>query len=332
MSRDLVVVTGATGQVGVELCRHLRAQGKRVRAVALPGDPARARLEHSCAEIVEADVRDQKSLRRAFADAHTVFHLAAVVDTCDRHDSTMWHVNVHGARNAARAARRASVSRFVYFSSIVVFDPDPTHQPLDEERPRLDPATVSPYVRTKVFGERLVRREIDQGLDAVVVHPTVVVGPNETHHVGIVQSLIFDYFAGKLPATFAGGFNLVGADDLVEGAVAAGERGRTGESYILGGHWYEVNELLERARALCGTRIPRMQIPLWMARAGLPVVKAMSRLTRSRALYNAEELRQLCGNQQISSSKAARELGYAPARIDDALKMCHTEWLRLQQR
>jgi dihydroflavonol-4-reductase len=163
-----------------------------------------------------------------------------------------------------------------------------------------------------------------------VVHPTVVIGPNETHHIGIVQSLIFDYFAGALPACFGGGFNLVGVTDLAAGAMAAAERGKTGESYILGGRWYDVGEFLREAQQLSGTRLPRVTIPLWLARAGLPVVRTLSRITGKRPLYNREEIRQLQGNRKISCAKAERELGYNPRGLDDPLRMIHEEWLGLQ--
>ncbi|MCX4242049.1 NAD-dependent epimerase/dehydratase family protein [Paraliomyxa miuraensis] len=322
------VVTGATGQVGLELCRGLRAAGKSVRAVVLPGDPALARLRELGVEPFEADVRDAPALRRALQGATHLYHLAAIVSTTARHDLRMWQVNVEGARNAARAARELGIGRMVYFSSIVVFDPEPLHEPLHEGRPRMAVAAGSPYVRSKIAGEEVVREQVEQGLDAVVVHPTVVIGPNETHHVGVVQTLLFNYFAGRLPAVFAGGFDAVAAGDVVDGAMAAAERGRPGESYILGGEQHTILGLLRRAQALCGARVPRVAIPLPLARAGLPLVDAVARITRMRPAFTPEDLRQLDGNPHIDTSKARRELGYRPDGLDRALAMVHEEWLR----
>ena len=148
------VVTGATGQVGLELCRGLRAAGKTVRAVVLPGDPAIARLHADDVEIAVADVRDLPALRAAFNGADTIYHLAAMVSTSARHDPRLWQVNVEGARNAATAAGDVGARRLLYFSSIVVFDPAPHDQPLDETRPRLRVSEGSPYVRSKVVGEQ----------------------------------------------------------------------------------------------------------------------------------------------------------------------------------
>lgn len=325
------VVTGATGQVGIELCRGLRAAGKSVRAVVLPGDAAEPRLRALGIEIVHADVRDAPALRRACEGATHLYHLAAIVSTTARHDLRMWQVNVEGARNASRAAREAGVRRMVYFSSIVVFDPDPLHETLDETRRRLPVAAGSPYVRSKVVGEATVREMLDAGLDLVVVHPTVVIGPNETHHVGVVRSLLFNYFAGRLPAVFGGGFDAVAVGDVVDGAMAAAARGRTGESYILGGGHHTIPELLRRMKSLTTAPVPRVAIPLPLARAGLPVVDAVAWIARRAPAYTHEDLRQLDGNRHIRCTKAQTELGYRPQGLDRALAMVHEEWLRQAQ-
>jgi dihydroflavonol-4-reductase len=331
-SSGVHVVTGATGQVGLELCLGLRAAGKPVRAVVLPGDPAVARLQASDIEVAVADVRDLAALQAACAGADTLYHLAAMVSTSARHDPRLWQVNVEGARNATRAARDVGARRLLYFSSIVVFEPAPLDETLDETRARLPVSQGSPYVRSKVVGEQVVRAAVARGLDAVIVHPTVVVGPNETHHIGIVQSLFVAYFNRKLPAIFRGGFNAVAIGDLVAGTIAAAERGRTGESYILGGAHASLAQILERARPLCNAPMPRFAIPLGLARAGLPVVNAVARLTRTRPAFTHEDLRQLEGNSRISSEKAARELGYRCDGLDEALRMVHAEWLLKQLR
>lgn len=328
MSLAQSVVTGATGQVGIELCRGLRAAGQSVRAVVLPGDRAAAQLRALGVEICEGDVRDAAALRRAYAGAVDLYHLAAIVSTTASHDLRMWQVNVEGARNSARVARELGLRRMVYFSSIVVFDPEPRHQPLDERRRRVAVAAGSPYVRSKVVGEATVREQLDAGLDVVVVHPTVVIGPNETHHVGVVRSLLFNYFAGRLPAVFAGGFDAVAVNDVVAGAIAAAARGRVGESYILGGEYHSILALLRRTRELCGASVPRVAIPLGLARMGLPAVSAAAWLSRRPPAFTPEDLRQLDGNTHINTAKARQELGYRPHGLDHALRMVHEEWQR----
>lgn len=321
------VVTGATGQVGLELTEALLARGQGVRAVVLPGDPQAAALRERGVEVIEADVRDAEAMTRAVDGARHVFHLAAIVDTTPSHDLRMWQVNVEGARNVARAAREAGVARMVYFSSIVVFEQDPLDRPLDERRPRVPPAAAGPYVRTKIVGEQVVREQIERGLDAVIVHPTVVIGPNETHHVGVVQSLLFTYFDGKLPAVFAGGFNAVASSDVVAGAVAAAHEGRRGESYILGGQWHSILELLRRTKKVSGATVPKIAIPVPLARMGVPLAQAFARVTGTKPAVTPEDLNQLVGNPHINCAKAERDLGYRPRGLDAALEAVHRQWL-----
>lgn len=318
----LTVITGATGQVGLHLVDELLARGRRVRAVVLPGDEGLAGRD---VEVVRGDVRDERSLREAFRGAESVFHLAAIVSTESTAPPALFPVNVGGARNAARAAREAGVRRFVHFSSMVVFDPRPLDRPLDETRPRATNG-VSPYTRSKLLGEVAVRAEVARGLDAVVVHPTVIVGPNETHHDGIVQGFFAKHFAGTLPSLVEGGFNLVDVLDVVRGALLAEAKGRAGESYILGGRQYTVPELAALCTAISGRPSPRMRVPLGVARGVLPLVTLGSRALRMRPPYNAEDLAQLGGNRDIRSDKAARELGYEPRPIDDAVRRVHA-WL-----
>lgn len=319
----LTVVTGATGQVGLHLVDELLSRGRRVRAFLLPGDRGLDRREG--VEVVHGDVRDRASLDAAFEGADTVHHLAAVVSTSSDPGPILDEVNIDGAANAAGAARQAGARRFVHYSSMVVFDPDPRHQPLDEDRRRVRGG--APYTRSKVRGEEAVREEVAQGLDAVVVHPTVIVGPHETHHAGIVQGLIAKHQRGELPAAMGGGgFNLVDVLDVVEGALLAEDRGRSGESYLLGGHWYEFLDLVAVASASCGRRAPLFTVPVELAAASLPLVQLGSKLLGMDAPFDAESLAQLRGNREISTAKAAQELGYAPRPIDDAVARVHA-WL-----
>jgi len=320
------VVTGATGQVGLDLCRALRAAGRSVRAVVLPGDPGEPAARELGVEVVHADVRDVPALREALTGAHHLYHLAAIVSTTDTHDPRMWQVNVEGARNAATLARELGVARMIYFSSIVVFDQHPLDDALDEDRPRVPVAGAAPYVASKVVGERVVREQIDAGLDAVIVHPTVVIGPNEIHHAGVVHSLFHRYFAGELPAVFRGGFDAVAVDDVVAGAMAAAQRGCSGDGYILGGQWSTMRDLLRRVAPLSGVPLPRLAVPVGLARLGLPAVRVVARLTRRPPVLTPEDLRQLVGNRRISTERAQERLGYRPDGLDAALRRVYERW------
>lgn len=323
---DYDVVTGSTGQVGLELCRALVMAGRPVRAVVLPGDPAAPRLSALGVSVAHADVRDTRGLRAACEGARHLYHLAAIVSTTPRHDPLMWQVNVEGTRHVATLARELAVARMIYFSSIVVFDPAPLDEPLDERRARLAVAGTAPYVASKIVGEQVVREQIDRGLDAVIVHPTVVIGPNETHHLGVVRSVLHPHFARRLPVVFSGGFDAVASSDVVAGAMAAAARGRRGESYILSGQWHTIRDLLRRIQPRSRAPLPRLALPIALARAVVPLAGLAARISRTVPMVTPEDLRQLAGNRRISCAKARAELGYDAVGLDAILHQIHAEW------
>ncbi len=325
---EIDVVTGATGQLGLGLCRALRAAGRSVRAVVLPGDAAQSQLVEAGVDVAYADVRNKTDLRAAMEGAHHLFHLAAIVSTRSDHDPRMWQVNVEGVRNVAGLARQLGVARMIYFSSIVVFDQHPLSEPLTEQRARIEVAGASPYVQTKVEGERIVRGYVERGLDAVIVHPTAVIGPNETHHAGTARNFLYRYFEGNMPAVFRGGFDAVAADDVIAGAMAAARRGRAGHSYILSGGWFTARDLLRRIQPQAQQPLPRIAVPIGLARRLLPVADMVARLTRTPPAYTLEDLRQLAGNRHVSCAKAERELGYQPVGLDDAMRQVYAQWRR----
>ena len=127
-------------------------------------------------ETVVGDVRDLDSLRAAFRGAELVFHLAALISIDGDRQGIVHRINVDGARNSALASRAEGVRRHVHVSSIHAFDHHPTDEPLDEARGRPGPRHPA-YDRSKAAGEAAVREVIAEGLDAVIVNPSGVVGP-----------------------------------------------------------------------------------------------------------------------------------------------------------
>ena len=148
------------------------------------------------------------------------------------------------------------------------------------------------------------------GLDAVVVHPSGILGPYDNAGNHLVQ-VIRDYMTGKLPACVRGGYDMVDVRDVAWGCVAAALRGRKGECYILSNRRCNISDLLEMARRVCGgRRLP--VLPMGLARAAAPLLAAFARMRGRRPLYTAYSLQALASNDRFSHDKATRELGYRP--------------------
>ncbi len=308
------VVTGAGGFIGSVLVRELLSHGRPVRAVVRS---SRRALDHLDVDIVEADVRDAASLRAAFDGADSVFHFAAVISLVGDLGGRVTQTNVRGAENAARAALDAGVKHYVHCSSIHAFDLSETTAVIDETSPRAG-VGCPVYDRTKALGEAAVRRVIADGLPGVIIHPTAVIGPGD-HRPSRIGQVLLDLAARKLPALLPGGFDWVDVRDVCAGAVAAEQRGRVGESYLLSGSWHSARELAEFGSEVTGSAPPRFDLPLWVARGIAAFGDAWGRFMRREPRLNSETLAALGAARTISHAKAAGELGYEPRSVRESV-------------
>ncbi|MFT5681542.1 MAG: dihydroflavonol-4-reductase [Myxococcota bacterium] len=306
-----VVVTGAGGHVGATLIRSLLKDGHTVRALDL--DPGIA-LEGLSIEIRSGDIRDPEFLRASFEEGDTLFHLASVISTSGDKGGLVPSVNVDGARNVAEIAAERGITRMVHFSSIHAFDIDTHGAPVTEKTRLATANSHSAYNLSKARGQLEVLKVVEkQGLDAVIVHPCGVIGPYDykPSRMGkFFRSVVKGHNARVGPA----GFNWVDVRDVISGARAAMEKGRTGEGYILGGHWVSNLDLSLMSSEITGQPVPDKAVPMWVLR-GLNVVGPLIKMLGQPAPINQEILDALAANPDMSSAKAGTELGYSPRPI-----------------
>ena len=310
-----VVVTGAAGHVGGNLVRALLARGRPVRALV---HRDRRALEGLEVEVVRGDVRDPASLRHAFQDAEVVYHTAAHVSISMDEWPRLEAINVAGTRNVVEACLRCGVRRLIHFSSIHALQQEPFDVPVDESRPLAESIECAPYDRSKAAAEREVRKGIAQGLDAVLLNPTAILGPYD-YRLSHMGQVLLALGSGKLPALVAGGFDWVDVRDVIEGAMRAEERAPAGAKYILSGHWTSVRDLAAEVEAITGVRVPRFVCPLFLAHAGVPFATAFACLTGQRPFFTHFALDTLRSNRRISHARASRDLGYRPRPLQETL-------------
>jgi nucleoside-diphosphate-sugar epimerase len=301
-------VTGATGFVGGEVTRQLRAAGHSV--TALVRDPARAAaLRALGVELQPGDITDRDALRRAMAGVDGVFHIAGWYKVGARDTRDAEAVNIEGTRNVLAVMRELQVPKGVYTSSIIVHSD--TRGRLVDETYRFSGEHLSVYARTKAAAHALAEQAGRDGLPLVTVQPAVVYGPGDTSSV---RTTMHQLLRGRLPVMPAGTvFSWVHIEDAARGHLQAMEHGRPGESYILTGSAHGFDEVIRLAAATAGVAVPRLTAPAGLLRAAARLVGVIERILPLQLpeTYTAEGLRMTSGVTYIADgSKAERELGF----------------------
>jgi dihydroflavonol-4-reductase len=301
-----IAVTGANGHVGANLCRSLLAEGHQVKALVHHNTNS---LKGLNLEIVRGSLQDLDSLRSLCKDAEIVFHLAAMI-SIDGQKNKLLEVNVEGTKHLIKVIKENGVRRLIHFSSIHALSHFPLDQPMDETRPLVIEGPTW-YEITKSKAEKIVLDATKNGFDAVVINPTAIVGPND-FKPSLVGTVLIRLYNNSLPALVPGGYNWVDVRDIVKGAIAAMDKGRKGERYILGGSWVSVKDLALIVGKVTGKKVTKFTIPTSVAKIGVPFIKAYAKIAHKEPLYTFESLRTLLEvNTMISYKKADAELGYS---------------------
>jgi dihydroflavonol-4-reductase len=302
-------VTGGSGRLGNVLVRALLERGARVRVL----EPAAGRppsLEGLDLELLHGSVLDREAVTALCRGAQVVFHLAAKVDLDRDADGSIFAVNVEGTRHVV-AACLAGGTRLVHCSSHHALVRHPLEEPLDERRP-LALEERCDYHRAKAVAEKLVLDAVaSQGLEAVICSPGTLLGPHDYEPSMIARALV-DLHRGRLPVLMQVVSDFVDARDVAAGMIAAAERGRTGERYLLSGDVLSMQEVTREVASITGRRMPKVFLPLWVGWALLPFSIAAARLGGKPPLFTAGVLRASVSNREVSHQKASRELGFAP--------------------
>ena len=314
--RESVLVTGASGFVGSAIANAARARGWRVRALVRVTSPRRNL--NPADEIVIGDLNDRASLAAALKGMNYLFHAAADYRLWAADPGEIMRTNVDGTERLMNEALKAGVERIVYTSSVAtlrVGEPDPA----DESRPMALDDAVGAYKRSKIGAERLVEAMARQcGLPAVIVNPSTPIGPCDIRPTPTGR-IILEAARGRLPAFVETGLNFVHVDDVADGHIAALERGRIGERYILGGDNVPLSQLLAEIAALVRRRAPTIRLPHELAYAFASAAEIRARFSGREPLATRDGVRLSRQHMYFNDSKARAELGHRSRPHADGL-------------
>ncbi len=321
-----VLVTGATGFVGSAVARTLLARGHALRLLARPnGD--RRNVDGLDAELVEGDLTDPASMRRALEGCGALFHVAADYRLWVPDPEAMMRANVEGTRALMIAAQEAGVERIVYCSSVAALGLVGDGTVANELTPVHEDKIVGVYKLSKYRAEQAVLSLVrDRRLPAVIVNPSTPIGPRDIKPTP-TGAMIRDAAAGRMPAYVDSGLNLVHVDDVAEGHALAFERGEIGERYILGGEDRSLKDLFGLVSDIAGVKAPRIELPRQLL---YPVAVASEILARRAGIeprVTRDTLAMSKKKMFFSSDKAKQALGYAPRPAREAVRDA-VNWFR----
>lgn len=305
----MMLVTGAAGHIGNVLVRELVNDGNDVRALILPGEDA-ASLEGLSVEIAEGNVLDPQSLDKAMRGVDLVFHLAGIISIMPGQDEVMRRVNVDGTRNVLAAAQKAQVKRLVYTSSIHALSRDWKGK-IDETVPFDPDNQAGGYDRSKAQASLAVMEAVKQGLNAVIVCPTGVVGPYD-YRGSEMGDLLHSWLRLRPHFLIEGAYDFVDVRDVARGQILACQHGKTGEVYILSGGRVRLMEMKQMVQDVLGKHSMTIKIPTWLAKFASLFTPLYYKLSRQVPKFTGYSLETVQSNSDISNQKAKKELGYSP--------------------
>jgi dihydroflavonol-4-reductase len=313
------LVTGATGFIGANVVRALLDKGRAVKVLVRPGGDRR-NCDGLNVEICEGDLRDAASLVPAVQGCDEVYHVAADYRFWARDWAEIQQSNVRGTQNLLEECLKQNVARVVYTSTVGTIGLSGQPSPGNESTP-MDPHQVtSHYKRSKIEAEEVALDMVTRGLPLVIVNPSTPIGPWDRKPTP-TGKVIVDFARGKMPAFVETGLCFVDVRDVALGHILAAERGKVGERYILGNENLSLSAFLAKLSPLVGRAAPKVKIPYALAWLSGQMSTAWSDwVTHEPPAVAIEAVKMSRRFMYFDSSKASRELGYAPRPLEDALR------------
>lgn len=304
-------VTGATGLLGSNLVQALLDKGHDVRGLVRSKEKAQKVFPNEKIDFVTGDMSNVSSFTAGLAGCDVLFHTAAYFREYYQpgdHKATLEKINVQGTVDLLIAAEKQGVKKAVHISSAGVIGSKPDGSAGDEDTLPDDHATSNLYFQSKIDTELAIKRFLkERSLPVTMILPGWIWGPGDSAPTS-AGKLVLDFLKQKLPGVVDGGFSIVDARDVAAAAVAAAERGKSGERYIVGGNYLDFAGIFATLERVTGVPAPTRKIPYALSLAVGAASETWARLTGGKALLTLAGARTIHGRHEVSSAKAIREL------------------------
>ncbi len=326
MNSRYYLLTGAAGFLGTNICMQLLDAGCKVRALVLPNDKS-VKFIPKEVEVVLGDLTNAASLEPFFTVpegcSSVVIHCASMVTVNPNYSEKLMAVNVGGTRNIiTKVLNHPECEKMVYVSSTGAIPEQPHGTPITEvsKFTPCDPKkVVGAYSQSKATATQMVLDAVQvMGLKACVVHPSGILGPND-HAIGETTNTLLQIIKGKMPMGMQGSFNLCDVRDLAAGTIAAIDKGRIGECYILANRTVTLKEMCDMLHAECNAKKIKFYLPLDLADKIAQGLEKQAKKTGKMPLMTTFSVYNLARNNEFDCIKAKTELGYTTRSYEETI-------------
>jgi len=312
-----ILITGGTGFLGAEIVRRLieaGAKNLRVLASSVP-----EWMKDAGIEPIEGSICDAETVKKSVKNVGAVFHIAGKVSRDNDDAALMNRVHVQGTRMLCLAAKDADVDALVMASSSGTIAVSEDEQIFDETfPPPVEILSRWAYYASKYFQERTAMENFSgEGRRLVIMNPTLLLGPGDERLSS--TKVVLDFLGRKIPYCPNGGLSFVDVRDAAEAFIAALDRGRNGEKYLLGSANMSFEEFFGRLERLSGVSAPRLRMPKLLAVAGAAAVESIFKNWRRASPVASSEVEQAEHFWYLDATKAKEELGFSPRDPQETL-------------
>lgn len=313
------LITGASGHVGKCLVDTLLKQKASIRVLVLPGEV----YPYKGVEIIYGDVTKKETLIPFFANEDKedfiLIHLAAIISIFQKGNPRVHLVNVIGTQNVMDLALVSHVKKVIHVSSVHALSEGDRDHLLKEQTIFYPERLNGQYAKSKAEANNYVMSLIQNGLPAIIVHPSGIIGPYDDGHSHLV-ALLKEYYNGKLTSIVKGGYDFVDVRDVVDGILKAIDKGRVGECYILSNRYYSIREIINIASKITGKKPIKRVLPSWFVKIFAPIAEIWYKIRKKTPLFTKYAISTINNKDRFSHEKANRELGYSNRNIEDTIK------------
>ena len=314
----IALITGGSGHVGANLVRELSSRGYEVRCIDFDND--HRAFEGFNVELVKGNITDISTLDNTFKDVEIVFHTAAVI-SLDRKDKDLIRsVNVGGTENVCEMSLRHGVKKLIHFSSVDAFVREPLEDPLYENRSLVTDPNSVPYDLSKADAQRIVLEYCDKGLNASIIHPSGIFGPNDFKPSLFGQEFI-NIANGKRPYSINVGYDYVDVRDLCKTSVDCIDKGEIKQNYIVGGNYMDFVYMSEVMSEILNKKLIRSTLPFGFIYMSLPGSYISSLIKKTPRAITMDSIHTIkVQNKNIPSSLSKEKLNHNPRPVEETIQ------------